>query len=221
MVKVKICGLTEIGPALVAAQAGADFLGMVFAPSRRRVSPEEARVLVEAIHKLKPRPAVVGVFVNSPAAEVNRIAEYCHLDRVQLSGDENRECCQEIKYPIIKVIHIAPAAESDSVLAEIDEWHHLALGHDLIFLLDSKTGHDYGGTGKTFDWRLAREVSARFPVLVAGGLTPANVGELVQQAWPWGVDIASGVETGGQKDNAKIRAFIEAVRKAEKTLTQA
>jgi phosphoribosylanthranilate isomerase len=220
MTKIKICGLSETQHALAAAKAGADFIGLVFAPSRRQVSAGEALRLVEALRVLESRPAIVGVFVNSPVDEVNRMADYCHLDWVQLSGDETWPYCQQIKRPIIKTIHISSANASGEIIAEIDRGHHLLPHRELICLLDTKVDDAYGGTGQAFDWQLAKEVSARFPVLVAGGLTPANVGRLVEEVHPWGVDVSSGIESHGQKDTAKIIEFIEAVRRIEANVGQ-
>jgi len=213
--KVKICGLSETEHALAAAKAGADFVGLVFAPSRRQVSLEKALQVVEAVHSLTLRPAIVGVFVNLSAKEVNHIADYCRLDWVQLSGDESWHYCRDINHPVIKVIHVLTSKKVGQILTEIEAGYQLRLNHDLTCLLDSKVGDAYGGTGQGFNWQLAEEVSARFPVIIAGGLTLGNVAQLVREIQPWGVDVSSGVETSGQKDTTKIRDFIAAVRGAE------
>jgi len=215
LVKVKICGLVETEHALAAAEAGADFLGLVFAPSKRRVTPEGVQPLVEAVHRLTPCPAIVGVFVNLPPEEVNAIAEYAHLDRVQLSGDEDWAYCRKITLPVIKVIHVSPTSDVSTILKEIEIGLNLNLRHDPICLLDTVADTVYGGTGRTFNWRLAREVSSRFPVMIAGGLIPANVGRLVSEVKPWGVDVSSGVETDGRKDISKIEAFLRTVKRAD------
>ena len=215
MTKVKICGLSETEHALVAGKAGADFLGLVFAASRRQVSPQKALPIVEAVHGLNPRPSVVGVFVNLAAQEVNHIADYCQLDWVQLSGDETWQYCQELKKSIIKVIHVSSRQKTDEILADIEMGYQLLPEKELICLLDSQVGGAYGGTGQVFNWQLAREVSARFPVMIAGGLIPANVGQLVREVQPWGVDVSTGVESNGLKDASKIRAFVKAVRSTQ------
>ena len=218
MTRIKICGLSEVEHALVTAEAGADFLGLVFAPSRRRVSPEQALPLVDAIDGLKQRPLVVGVFVNTPAQEVNRIADYCRLDRVQLHGDETGYYCQQIERPIIKAIRISAGMTAGKIRNQLTGWQKLVPEQNLAFILDSPPGEFYGGTGQAFDWQVARELSP-FPIIIAGGLNLDNVGQLVKNIQPWGVDVSTGVESNGQKDTLKIRAFVKAVRRDEENVS--
>jgi len=215
MTHVKICGIRDKTHALAAVEAGADFIGLVFAPSRRQVSPQKALSLVEVVRGLRSSPAVVGVFVNAAAQEINHIADYCQLDWVQLSGDETWQYCQELKKAVIKVIHVSSGQKTDEILADIETGYQLLPEKELICLLDSRVGGAYGGTGQVFNWQLAREVSVRFPVMIAGGLTAANVGQLVREVKPWGVDVSTGVESNGLKDASKIRAFVKAVRSTQ------
>ena len=215
MTRVKICGISDFETALAAVRSGADFIGMVFAPSHRQIPMEEAVHLLRSIHVLKPRPVIVGVFVNRVATGVNRVAELCGLDWVQLSGTETWEYCKQIERPIIKAIHIS-GQKSEEIMAEIEKGHQILGTRELICLLDTANKEMYGGTGQTFDWQVAKEVAGRFPVIIAGGLTPDNVGQLIDEVHPWGVDVSSGVETNGIKDITKITAFTEAVQIADK-----
>lgn len=215
MVRVKICGLIEVEHTVRAGKAGADFIGMVFAESKRKVTVELATRLVDSVQDIDPRPEAVGVFRNATANEVNTIAYECKLDRVQLCGQESIEYCRDIAFPIIKVIHVSPQSKVDFILAQVDKWYQAMKGQRFLCLLDTVVDGRYGGTGVTFDWQIAKEVCASFPVMVAGGLTPDNVTQLVREVNPWGVDVASGVETNGRKDNIKIEAFIRAVWNVE------
>jgi phosphoribosylanthranilate isomerase len=156
----------------------------------------------------------VGVFVDTLASEVNRIADFCGLDWVQLSGNESWEYCRQIARPIIKAIRIGQQLREE-INAELTVGLKTLSPQRFITLLDSQVEGKYGGTGITFNWRLAQQVAKEFPVIIAGGLNPENVAQAIEIATPWGVDVSSGVETDGTKDIAKIKAFIEAVRRTD------
>ncbi|MDY6918541.1 MAG: phosphoribosylanthranilate isomerase [Chloroflexota bacterium] len=211
MTRVKVCGIAEPAHALAAADAGVDFVGVVFAPSPRRVTVERAREIALALERLTAPPQLVGVFVNAPAGEVNRVVEHCRLDWVQLSGDEPWDYVRTIRAQVIKAIRVRPGQDSAEIAAMIEAG--LTPGApDFLCLLDCHVEGSYGGSGRVFDWAVAREVGRRYPVIVAGGLTPDNVGEAIGMAQPWGVDVSSGVESDGVKDVSRIRAFVAAVR---------
>ena len=213
MTRVKICGITEVVYAQAVIEAGADLIGLVFAPSPRQVNYDKAREIV-AVVKEHNLPAV-GVFVNMPAAEVNAIAADCGLDWVQLSGDESWEYCRQIEKPLIKAIHISNKLGEEELLAHLKEGQNKLGDRTPVYLLDTFVEQKYGGTGKVFTWETARRAVAKYPVIIAGGLKPQNVGEVVSSLKPWGVDVSSGVESRGVKDVAKIRDFIKAVRSAD------
>lgn len=214
MTKVKVCGISEVVHARAAAEAGADFIGVVFAPSRRQVTPQRAKEIALTVKSLSPSPSVVGVFVNAAAAEVNQVADYCGLDWVQLSGDEPWEYFKQMQRPFIKAILVPGGAIAEGILADISFGCEL-LGRDFIVLLDSHVEGSYGGTGQAFDWGLAGQVAEKVPVVIAGGLSADNVGQAIEMAGPWGVDVSSGVESDGVKDPAKIRDFVLAARLAD------
>lgn len=215
MTRVKICGIREKDHALAVIEAGGDFIGLVFTPSQRRVTLAQASEIVSAVKKCGSATAVVGVFVNMPEAEVNRVANCCNLDWVQLSGEEPWEYCRQITKPLIKAVRIKWGQRPEEVCTDLATGARVLSNQRYVYLLDSQVKGKYGGTGMTFDWSLARQSAERFPVIIAGGLTPQNIAQAIEIATPWGVDVSSGVEFGGVKDVAKIRAFIEAVRRAD------
>ncbi len=215
MTRVKICGIKQKAHASAVIEAGADFIGLVFAPSQRQVTLAQAQDIVGAVKKYSEAIAVVGVFVNMPAYEVNRIANSCNLDWVQLSGDEPWEYCHQITKPLIKAVRIKGGQHPEEICADLSAEARVLASQRYIYLLDSQVKGKYGGTGITFDWSLARQAAEHFPVIIAGGLTPENVAQAIKIVAPWGVDVSSGVEVGGVKDIVKIRTFIEAVRRAD------
>jgi len=215
MTRVKICGIRQKAHASAVIEAGADFIGLVFAPSQRQVTLAQAQDIVGAVKKYSEATAVVGVFVNMPAYEVNRIANSCNLDWVQLSGDEPWEYCHQITRPLIKAVRIKGGQHPEEICADLAAGARVLASQRYIYLLDSQVKGKYGGTGMTFDWSLARQAAEHFPVIIAGGLTPENVAQAIKMVAPWGVDVSSGVEVDGVKDIVKIRTFIETVRRAD------
>jgi phosphoribosylanthranilate isomerase len=214
MTRVKICGITEESHALAAVEAGADFIGLVFAPSSRRITPAKAYEIASAVKKNSNTTKVVGIFVNAPQSMVNKVADFCGLDWIQLSGDESWEYCRDVIKPIIKAIPVEQQSPEE-IYAKLSAGGKLLSTQRFITLLDSQANGKYGGTGLTFDWEIAQQVARRFPVIIAGGLNSKNVAQAIELVAPWGVDVSSGVEVDGIKSPAKIRAFIEAVRRSD------
>jgi phosphoribosylanthranilate isomerase len=210
MPKVKICGIRTLADAQVAAQAGADFIGLVFVPSRRRrLELDVARELVEGL-KGGPggAPPVVGLFADQPLEEVNQTIETCNLDMVQLCGTESLDYCRDTKAKVIKVVHIpeSPSPESKGELVQRIKAYR---DSGCIVTLDRLVEGLQGGTGESFDWSIAADLAKNGnSFILAGGLSPETVSGAVTTVGPWGVDVSSGVETNGDKDHDKIRQFI-------------
>jgi indole-3-glycerol phosphate synthase / phosphoribosylanthranilate isomerase len=205
MTKVKICGISQPEHGLVALEAGADFLGLVFyPPSHRYVTPEQARQIVARCRERYPAGwQSVGVFVNLEVDEVNTVAEAVGLDLVQLAGDESADYCSATNRPVVKVVRFKPDGQPDGP-TDPRAWHAERI------LIDTERPGRYGGTGESYDWERARPHAAQ--ALLAGGLTPANAVEAIRIAQPWGVDVSSGVESNRQKDPKLIRQFLREVK---------
>ena len=218
MARIKICGVRDPMAAGVAAEAGADFIGIVFVPgSRRRLDGDVAGRIVSSLReKLGTQPKVVGLFADQPLREVQRLVGHCGLDMVQLCGSESIHYCGQVGVPVIKVLHVSDSRAGEDDVALLSEEMAALKERDHLATLDRKVEGLKGGTGQSFDWDIAKTLSTKgFPFLLAGGLTPETVGSVVRTVRPWGVDVSSGVETRGEKDLEKIRAFIQAVRAAE------
>ncbi|QKL03092.1 phosphoribosylanthranilate isomerase [Pseudomonas sp. NY5710] len=203
-VRSKICGITRIEDALAAVEAGADAIGFVFyAKSPRAVDARQARAIIA---ELPPFVTTVGLFVNASRCELNEILEVVPLDLLQFHGDETPEDCEGYHRPWIKALRVRPGDDLEAACQR----YAGARG----ILLDTYVAGVPGGTGEAFDWSL---VPARLskPIILAGGLSAANVGQAIAQVRPYAVDVSGGVEQAkGIKDAAKIEAFMQAVRQA-------
>lgn len=201
--KVKICGITNAQDAIAAVQAGADALGFVFAPSPRQVTPGQA---VDIIRNLPPFITRVGVVVDQ---DVESILHECALDVIQFHGSESPDQLARV--------HVGRRIKAFRIRSEAD-LEELALFREVAnaFLLDTFVEGQAGGTGQSFPWALARSaLNFGRPVILAGGLTPENVGEAIRAAWPYAVDVSSGVEASpGRKSRSKLVRFVRAVHEA-------
>jgi len=204
MVKVKICGITSLEDALTAIEAGADALGFVFcSASPRNISPQLA---AEIIRRLPPFVQTVGLFVDEELSTVNAIADRCGLDVVQLHGAEAPDYCLAVRRRVIKAFRVKDITTLDSL-----EQYQVA-----GYLLDAWSATAHGGTGKTFNWEIAAEaVRSGRSIVLAGGLTPENVAEAVNNVRPYAVDVSSGVESApGCKDHRKLFEFTQNAKHA-------
>jgi phosphoribosylanthranilate isomerase len=199
MVQVKICGICDAAGATAAVEAGADLIGFHLCSSQRRVTPEEAKAIVDT---LSLRPTIVGVFIDQDPDEVRQMSDFVGLDLLQLHGSESPGF--DAGRPVMKVLKV-----KDGQVPDAEGWPDPVM-------LDSWSADQRGGTGQVWDWELARPLIAARKVFIAGGLEPGNVGKVVSGFKPYGVDVSSGVESSVRvKDPDRVRAFVHAVRLAE------
>jgi len=205
---VKICGITRLEDARYASAAGADLLGFIQYPeSPRYIPPAQAKEIIEWVYGSKS----VGVFVNASADEVNRVAEQAGFDYVQLHGTESPEFLPLIERPVIKAIRVMHDASSEQIRNALQPYAE----HAEYLLLDTHSTSLWGGTGESFNWRLARELSGYFPLILAGGISAANVEEALLTMRPTGIDLSSSLEEApGLKDFDKMGAFFDAFHEA-------
>ena len=202
MTKVKICGIRSIEAGVAAAENGAWAVGFVFAPSCRRISSADAAAIVR---QLPGDVKKVGVFVNAPRDEVVQTAQACGLDMLQFHGEESPEYCRRWDLPVIKAF----AVGDNFTAAALKEYDVTA------YLLDSSVQGMRGGTGIAFDWDIAAGIANEIPLIVAGGLTPDNIGTVIKKTCPFALDVSSGVETDGEKDLHKIVSLFREIRRVD------
>jgi phosphoribosylanthranilate isomerase len=205
MTKIKICGIKTIDDALAAMEAGADLIGFNFYPKSPRYIDVGMCRNIMSIMRRYGQILYVGVFVNASVEEIHATMQTCGLDLAQLHGDETSKVLQALDDKAFKAFRGIP--QSVAGFANQDA---------PAFLVDASVKGVYGGSGVTADWNGAAELAKKYPLLLAGGLTPENVADAVQQVKPWGVDVASGVECRpGEKDANKMKAFVKAIKRLE------
>jgi len=211
MTKIKICGIKTLKDARAAIEAGADYLGFNFYPrSVRFIERQACAEITSVLKKEHPHVNLVGVFVNSSFTAVQDILNACSLHLAQLHGDETPEMVASFEGKAFKAIRWSTDSETDS--RTITDFVRTRRGVGPALLVDAAVKGLYGGSGVTADWNGAAELAKQYPLLLAGGLTPENVADAIRQVRPWGVDVASGVESApGEKDSGKMKAFVKAI----------
>lgn len=208
---IKVCGIREPAHAEVAASAGADILGFIFAPSRRLVTPEVARACLAAARAVNPEILACGVFVGASGNEIAQVTDAAGLDLVQLLGGEAPALAATLSAPVLHVERPAPGVTLDRVLALFDGGGSAAR-LPVAGMLDAYSAVAAGGTGERADWSLAEAVNVARPVMLAGGLDPANVAAAIAHVRPLGVDASTGMEVAGRKSPELIEAFVANAR---------
>ena len=210
MTRIKICGITNIDDALMAIDAGADALGFNFVPGTPRYL-KNIQAAAKIIEQLPPFITTVGLFVNADAEVVQGTADECHLDMLQLHGEESPQFCRSLNHRIIKAVRI----KNESSVSHLSDYRVSG------YLLDTYVKGVLGGTGVAFDWQLAVKAKQYGRIILAGGLDPDNVASAVKQVRPYGVDVSSRVEASpGRKDPVKVRAFIQNVKEIDRKWKQ-
>ena len=215
MTNVKICGLRTLSDATIAIQEGADFIGFVFVQNvTRQINVSTAKKIIKQTKKLLQPDAqlkFVGLFVNEQIDQINQIINECELDYVQLCGNETPTQWKSLNTNVIKQLKIPPSIAEELTIDEemIIRDAEMIYSSGAKILIDADVQGKHGGTGVLSDWDLASKISAKYPVILAGGLTPRNVSNAIQAVNPWGVDVSSGVESNSQKDPEKIAQFIK------------
>ncbi len=205
MTKIKICGNTRPEDVELAIELGVDLVGFIFGPSKRHLDVDQAQQLIAAVPDTIER---VGVFVDEPVDVIETAVNACGLSAVQIY----RPITPEDRQLGVTLLPALRVRNGD----DLDRHGFEPRDHPLLDTWASETTG--GGTGQTWDWTRAAQLARRYPILVSGGLTPANVADAVQQLKPWGVDVCSGVEAEpGRKDHGKLRAFVAAVREADRS----
>jgi phosphoribosylanthranilate isomerase len=205
--RIKFCGCTGVRDVMLAVETGADAVGMIFAPSPRRIAESAAK---EIAQHLPPFVTPVGVFVNPSHDDIERARSLFPDLVIQLHGEESASFVSSIDGKVVKAIHVAPDATDSDAIERAANQHPRA-----ILLFDTKADTARGGTGQTFPWRIVAQVARERHVIVSGGLTPENVAACVRTVRPYGVDVRSGIETDARKDALKMRAFVKAVKETD------